>query len=218
MEYFLAVDFDGTIAERDVTDTVLAEFARAEWMDVEKQWLSGAIGSQECLARQMSLVDATMEGLLAFVEKLAIDRFFSLFVQYVRANEIPFAVISDGFCPFIRQILSRAGLPDIPVFANQLTEENGKFKVSFSHNAIGCPAGTCKCSTAEELAKGLPVILVGDGRSDFCLADKADYVFAKGKLVGYCRDTGIPFAEFKDFSEVIRVLHQLDISAVRRVG
>lgn len=218
MEYFLAVDFDGTIAERDVTDTVLTEFASPEWVNVEKLWQSGVIGSQECLARQMALVDATLETVLAFVEQIAIDRYFPLFVRHIRASKIPFAVISDGFSLFIQRILIKAGLFDVPVFANQLAEENGRLRASFTNNAVGCPSGTCKCFTAGILANGLPVVLIGDGRSDFCLADRADYVFAKGKLAGYCQSMGIPHTEFGDFREVVHGLRRLGNSNVCRVG
>lgn len=218
MGYFLAVDFDGTIAERDVTDAVLTEFARPEWMNVEELWQSGVIGSQECLARQIALVDAKLETILSFVENVGIDRYFPLFVRHIRSSGIPFAVISDGFSLFINRILAKAGLFDVPVFANQLAKEHGRLRASFNNNANGCPAGTCKCSTAGKLAKGLPVVLIGDGRSDFCLADKADYVFAKGNLVSHCRDKGIPYTGFSDFREVARGLRRLDSSTVRRVG
>lgn len=47
MDYFLAVDFDGTVAQFDVTDAVLEEFAGNEWLTIEKLWDEGRIGSQK---------------------------------------------------------------------------------------------------------------------------------------------------------------------------
>jgi len=217
-DFFLAVDFDGTIAETDVTDTILTEFARPEWLEVEELWVNGVIGSQECLTRQMALIDATMDTLLTFVDNVAIDSHFHQFVQFVRTKEIPFAIISDGFSQFIRRILANADIRNVPVYANNLAESNGQIKTSFSNSAIGCPAGTCKCWTARKLSPGLPVVLIGDGRSDFCLADKADYVFAKGKLTVYCQEKGIPFTAFEDFGGVIRGLKRFDCSNLCRVG
>ncbi|MDR3591706.1 MAG: MtnX-like HAD-IB family phosphatase [Negativicutes bacterium] len=217
-ECFLAIDFDGTIAETDVTDMILNKFARPEWLEIEELWVKGIMGSQECLTRQMALVDASLETLLTFVDGISMDHYFQEFTVFARAKGIPFAVISDGFSLFIKRILANANIRGIPIYANRLTEESGRLKASFTNHAIGCPAGTCKCLTAGKLSQGLPVVLIGDGRSDFCLANKADYVFAKGSLISYCKEAGIPFSCFDDFSDVVRGLQSLDISLPRRVG
>jgi 2-hydroxy-3-keto-5-methylthiopentenyl-1-phosphate phosphatase len=74
-----------------------------------------------------------------------------------------------------------------------------------------CSAGTCKCMVAKKLAKGLPIILIGDGRSDFCLADKADYVLAKGGLATYCEKHRIPFTAINNFNDAIKCLQTCDI-------
>ena len=57
------VDFDGTISTKDVVDTVLEKFARKEWLEVEKDWQEGKIGSRECLSRQINFVVAKEEEL-----------------------------------------------------------------------------------------------------------------------------------------------------------
>lgn len=80
---------------------------------------------------------------------------------------------------------------------------------------MGCLAGTCKCSVAQKLSQEKPIVLIGDGCSDFCLTDKADYVFAKGNLIAYCRDKGIIHSTFKNFRDIIQGLHQLEISDMR---
>ncbi len=54
-----------------------------------------------------------------------------------------------------------------------------------------CEAGTCKCLSA--FTQSGCTVLVGDGRSDFCVAAAADVVFAKDKLAEHCRLAGIPF-------------------------
>lgn len=216
VDCFLAIDFDGTIAEIDVTDAVLSKFASAEWQAVEELWLNGAIGSRECLARQIELVDANLATVFSFIDRIAIDRHFDRFVRFIGDSKLAGAVISDGFAPFIRRILARAGYGDFPVFANDVFEENGRLKASFPDVSGECPAGTCKCSLAKRLSGERPVVLIGDGGSDFCLAAKADYVFAKDKLAAYCRQKKIPYSEFADFSEVVEGLRRLDESALRR--
>jgi 2-hydroxy-3-keto-5-methylthiopentenyl-1-phosphate phosphatase len=44
--------------------------------------------------------------------------------------------------------------------------------------------------------------VVGDGRSDFCAANSADYVIARGALVEHCRAAGKRHATFDTFDEV----------------
>lgn len=215
---FLAIDFDGTISEIDVTDAILQRYANSDWLAVEELWINGTIGSQECLERQMRLVKADIEVILSFIDGITIDQHFSSFIQYVNSRDIPHAIISDGFSLFIRRILTNAGLPDVPVYANHLAEESGILKAAFTNSAIGCSAGTCKCTVARKLSQGKPMVLIGDGRSDFCLADKADYVFAKGKLVTYCHSKGIAYSAFDDFRDIIQVLNQLELSSTRRAG
>ena len=68
-------------------------------------------------------------------------------------------------------------------------------------------AGICKCTIMEELStpEGINV-LVGDGRSDFCLARKADLTFAKSALLDFCRVEKIPHIEQREFGDVVKWL------------
>ncbi|MBP2650834.1 MAG: 2,3-diketo-5-methylthio-phosphopentane phosphatase [Firmicutes bacterium] len=218
IDCFLAIDFDGTIADVDVTDTVLSQFASDEWLEIEKRWDSGEIGAQQCLAEQMELIGADLNTVLDFVDTVTIDPGFGKFVTFVRAVGLAHAIISDGFCVFIRRILVKAGIIGVPVFANYLLERDGKLNVSYANSFPGCPAGTCKCAVVDRLKMNLPVVLIGDGRSDFCLADKADFVFAKGRLSEYCRERKLPYLEYENFSEVIKGLKQLSDHDLQQVG
>src|SRR6516225_4218191 len=50
-------------------------------------------------------------------------------------------------------------------------------------------AANCKCSHGQR-PHLRPRVVVGDGRSDFCMSLQADYVIAKGTLADFCRDSG----------------------------
>ena len=56
-------DFDGTISLSDTTDVILSRFARPEWELIEEEWKRGAIGSAECMAQQIALIEASPEAL-----------------------------------------------------------------------------------------------------------------------------------------------------------
>lgn len=199
---FIAIDFDGTITDRDITDAVIQRFARPGWEKAEEEWEKGLIGSRECLERQMALIDAPLPELLKFADRFTVDRSFPGFVGFLRRQRIPHAVVSDGFKVFSERILKNAGITDIPVFANGLREENGRIKTFFPNKKAGCFAGTCKCMVAGDAGGGAPVILIGDGRSDFCLAEKSLFVFAKKKLAAHCKTNGLFHIAYESFRDI----------------
>jgi 2-hydroxy-3-keto-5-methylthiopentenyl-1-phosphate phosphatase len=51
-----------------------------------------------------------------------------------------------------------------------------------------------------------PLVYIGDGRSDFCIAEEADLLFARSVLARHCVDNGLPFVAFETFSDVQRYL------------
>jgi len=201
-DFFLVLDFDGTITNKDVNDLVLAKFARPEWFQIEESWRKGQISSQQCLKEEVALVAAGLPEILIYVDSIAVDAAFPTLAKWLQANGQPLAIISDGFQVFIERILANTGIRDMAVYANGLSTEDGRLKASFMNAATNCPAGTCKCALAQTLSKGLPVVLVGDGQSDYCLAKKADYVFAKGKLADYCRENKLPYIGFSNMTEL----------------
>ncbi|TAN41862.1 MAG: phosphoserine phosphatase [Nitrospirae bacterium] len=200
--FFVSIDFDGTITDCDITDAVIKKFASPEWESIERLWEADAIGSMECLSRQIGLIDASLGDILDYAGEFSVNKTFNSFVDFLRNNEIPFAIISDGFDLIIKKILSKSGLPDLPVYSNRITEIDGEIMTSFPHNKTGCSSGVCKCSVARANSGGLPVVHIGDGRSDFCLAEESAHVFSKKKLTDYCRTRKLDHTAFLDFTSV----------------
>ena len=56
MHWHIVCDFDGTVTRTDAVDNILERFADPSWEAIEDEWLSGKIGSRECLGRQLALV------------------------------------------------------------------------------------------------------------------------------------------------------------------
>lgn len=198
----MLVDFDGTIAPTDTTDLLLERFAEPEWHDIEDDWKAGRIGSRECLVRQIDLVRATPAEMDAFVDSIDIDPGFSRFVDFVQHLGYPIAVVSDGLDRTISSVLDRNGI-DIDYFANRLEWRGGdRWHLLFPHARSDCStlSGNCKCAFAEGQPRQLKV-LVGDGRSDFCLAGRADLVLAKDGLLNHCRNNDLPHIAFDDFNQ-----------------
>ncbi len=198
----VAIDFDGTVTEVDVIDEILRSFAKPEWRAVEVLWERGIIGSRQCLEAQMAMVDRPLERILRLVDGFSIDPSFGRFCRFLRQNDIPFAIVSDGFQVFIERMLMNAGLNGIPVLANILKEEHGSLNILFPYTEQGCLSANCKCSAVSELSRDRGLIVIGDGRSDFCLASKAAHVYAKNKLSAYCHEREIPYTAFHNFSDI----------------
>ena len=144
---------------------------------------------------------------LTYIGGLRIDPSFPAFVNFLRTAAIPFAIISNGFQEFINRVLANSGLDEFPlIIANRLQETQTGLEAIFPYAEERCSAGTCKCAAASKLGGGLPVVLIGDGRSDFCLARNAAYVLSKGKLSAFCAENSIPGQPFKDFSDATSII------------
>jgi 2-hydroxy-3-keto-5-methylthiopentenyl-1-phosphate phosphatase len=49
-------------------------------------------------------------------------------------------------------------------------------------------------------------MLIGDGRSDFCIARRVDLVLAKSALLPHCVATGLPVRAFENFHQARELL------------
>lgn len=203
-------DFDGTISIQDATDFILARFADPEWQDLEEQWKQSAIGSAECMQRQVALIRASQNQLDAALDAIDIDPSFAAFAGFCRSRRIALTVVSDGVDYFIHRILTRHSLPPLPVIANRLaiTGLNGQTSYHltspFSEATCASAAGVCKCRCVD--AGTGTRVYVGDGRSDFCVANKPDFVFAKGNLAEFCERRAIAFIPYRQFADIARAL------------
>lgn len=203
------IDFDGTLALKDTVDTLLERFAPAAWRDVEQDWLRELITAVECMGQQIRMVRADRETLEEFFQSIELDASFLSFYQHV-CRYAAVAIVSDGLDHPIQVATHRAGLPNIPVFANQLHFVANGIDISFPHLDPHCAAGNgvCKCAVARDLAQPLggPMVLIGDGKSDICLARRADVVFAKKSLLAYCMENDVPHIPFDNFDDVLAVV------------
>lgn len=207
VEHSVFIDFDGTIAPVDTTDLLLEQFADPAWHAVEDEWRAGVIGSRECLARQVDLIRATPQQMDAFVREIEIDPGLPDFIALCRLHGMRATVVSDGLDRTVGAVLARFGI-DVPYFANHLEwVGDDRWRLTFPHARGDCRAlsGNCKCQFAEAVT-GSRRILVGDGRSDFCIAERVDMVLAKGSLVAHCRSSELPHFAFTKFDEATRLL------------
>ena len=210
-DWNILCDFDGTISVEDVIDSLLVRFGRPGWEVLERDWRAGAIGSRECMSGQVALLDMSAAELQSHLSGLWIDHAFPAFVDAARRLDTPLRVVSDGLDLAIHSILGRYGLDDLPRAANHLVQQGPRqWALTSPHQASGCRSGTCKCAcVAQARSTGAKTLLIGDGASDFCAADRVDFVFAKHRLIEHCRAAGIAYMPITGFDDALELLPQL---------
>lgn len=197
----ILVDFDGTVSLSDTVDDLLARFASAEWREVERQWQDGLIGSARCMKLQTRLITASREELDAFIDGVELDRGLVSLVRLCDSRGARLQIASDGYDYVIERCLERMGV-SCAVAANRLVAVGPRrwdLESPAARRACVSRAGTCKCAVTNNGG----YVLIGDGRSDFCAARRADFVFSKGGLTGYCIERRIPHQSFQRLDDIV---------------
>jgi 2-hydroxy-3-keto-5-methylthiopentenyl-1-phosphate phosphatase len=211
MSWHVFIDFDGTVSRQDSTDVLLERFADPAWKAIEARWQAGLIGSRQCMAQQVALLRLSETALQNFIGEIDIDPAFPAFVAACHALDLAVTVVSDGLDRIVGGVLARSGLADLPVRANALIAAGEQhWQLNSPHLWDGCrsAAGTCKCRVAAKLDGDRRAdlklrLLIGDGSSDQCLAEEADFVVAKSALLAFCRRRNIPHLPFDTFGDVL---------------
>ncbi len=213
-EYTVLCDFDGTITDKDVAASIIKEFSTADWKSIEDRYIAGEITSREELALQFSNVNVSEDILFDFIDNnVRIDPTFIYFVDFCRMNGISITIVSEGLNFYIDHMMLGKGL-DIPIRVNEgLISDDNSIQIEFfsrSENRDCGKCGNCKSSFLEEVkVSGQKIIYIGDGRSDFCPAKKADIVFAKRSLAKYLRSENIEHNPFNTFSDIVAMMEEL---------
>ncbi|HEY2394542.1 MAG TPA: MtnX-like HAD-IB family phosphatase [Rudaea sp.] len=209
-DWTILCDFDGTIALDDTTDTLLDRFGQPGWETLEADWRAGRIGSHDCMAGQVALLDMSRSELDCHLVERAIDPAFAAFVKLAHGQGVHLEVASDGLDYAIRTILARNGLDWLPVTSNRLEPAGERsWRLAFPNASATCrvASGTCKCARAQASCGARKrVLLIGDGASDFCVAEAADFVFAKDKLIAHCVENKIPHSAIDGFADALALL------------
>jgi 2-hydroxy-3-keto-5-methylthiopentenyl-1-phosphate phosphatase len=209
------IDFDGTISKDDVIDRILEEFADARWQESERRWVSGEIGSRQCLTEQLALVRATPEALTGLIDSIQLDEGLQALLSKCADSRLRVHIVSDGLDLYISRLLQRHfaehSVSFVPtVWANRLQQTGpDTWGIEFPFFRRQCPHGcaTCKPAVMREVHQmAVPSIYIGDGLSDRFAAKSADLVFAKDKLKIFCTENAINHIDYSDLFDVTDII------------
>ena len=198
------VDYDGTIALTDVSDTVMAEHVPGAWEHEVAAYDAGAMGSRALMELEVAMIDTEAADLLATAAAQPHDPGFVPFVRRAQAAGIPVEIVSDGFGFFIDPALDALGVPELAVVTARTTFRGRRASIAFPNGHPACfVCGTCKRERVRaHQAAGRAVVFIGDGESDRYAAGYADVVWAKRSLVRICLEAGWPYNRWTEFAEI----------------
>lgn len=205
-------DFDGTITKGDTVDLLLEALADDKWRAIEERWVAGEIGSRECMAQQVPLIQGGWPAILKVLETVQVDHSFATFVNWCRLRHIKISIVSDGLDRVIQWILEREKIRVDHIWANKLVERHdNQLALQFppSWHRVVCPSGLCKCQVLDQAGPNQLKVVVGDGRSDFCWSKNADLLFAKDSLLKHAREHNLPHQEYDNFVQIRVILEEM---------
>lgn len=218
MKLALAVDFDGTVTTTDIGVEVVKKFAHPGWEEALSRWKAGEIGQSKLVEAEFARLPArqTAEMREYALDKAEVRPGLARLLEFSRTNDVKVEVVSNGMSFYVEAVLEREGfshlayVAPIPTFHGMGGGSDGPV-VEFAEGVATCErTGLCKCERILRMRSGgRKVVFVGDGSSDFCAAEEADFVVARSALKDHCVANGIAHSEFRDFDDVARELESL---------
>jgi 2-hydroxy-3-keto-5-methylthiopentenyl-1-phosphate phosphatase len=203
----VVLDFDGTLVDPNVAIILVEEFAengREVAHEIDLLLHEGKIGLREAWQRQAAILPGDrLEEMTQFVrERVPLRKGAGDFLKLTARYAIPVTVVSGGLDFYIREVLQREGL-DLPIRSDRLiVGSDGRVEVVHPYGHPTCRiCGICKAAIVDGDARNRTVF-VADGSTDRYGAEAADIVFARRRLLDYCRRAGIPCFPFEDFVPV----------------
>lgn len=217
-------DFDGTMVVGDVTDGLCQRYVphvRQEMRRLSRLWQERRISGREFTTRYYEAMDLRKHQVDAFLPSVEVCPGLDDLLQAARDLGWEFLVLSGGFDYYIREILGRRGPAPAHVANRLIFAEDGGIRVEF-HNEDdpACTLRKPSCDGCKPLvwdawkARGYRIAYVGDGLSDYCVADRmqagagpGDLLFAKDGLLRYCRErdiAAIPYTTLADVADRLR--------------
>lgn len=204
-------DFDGTVAERDLAELALAEFAQPNWSRFNRLLAEGKIDVEECVARQYKMIRANSRGeIIKYLKQFTTIRpgLEDLLVQ-CRTQEVPFAVVSAGLDFAIKSAFRTWGISMPRLICPHTYGSPSKgFRLVFPERKFADSRDFKEDSVLNYKELGYRVLYVGDGAGDANAAESADKVFTikSSTLDRTCQARKIPHTTTNSFIPVTKFL------------
>ncbi len=201
MSRTIAVDFDGTVTEIDLLDTIARDFGDpVVYQEVDEGLDAGTMPLREVITREFEPVRRPLEEVVQWeLENVRVRDGFRDFVRFAGEQGWRVVIVSSGFHELIEPVLEREAIR-VDLVANRLDPRPEGWRALFRPGPVCAVCGEqCKRSDIGRLDD---VVYVGDGFSDRCIARGVGRVFARDGLAAYLTREGVAFESFEDFYDV----------------
>lgn len=201
MDTLITCDFDGTITNVDVIDTILYEvIGKTDTDFLNDMHSKNIISIHPYLNKLSNISDTQLKELLEIViakHNIKIDPTFLQFALWCTANSIELYILSHGIKKVINHFIKT--FDEKNIFAHDLI--NGQ--VVYNEQIIP------KNNFVKNIQKRL--IHIGDGNSDFSMIGKCDILFAKhaSTLETKCIYDNAKYVPYETFDDIKKHLTTL---------
>ncbi len=206
VERMVFCDFDGTITvDETLRDTFLFYLPDLTPMVLE-DLDRGFVTLREALLQLVAELPSDLAPeIIERMQSAPLRAGFENFCHYLHEQGIPLVVISSGFEFYLETKLApwRPFIHAIHGLKVDLSGEKMALQLEYEHPTEALP----KAAVMEHYA-AKKRIAIGDARSDFEMAETADRVFARDKLLKHMRDRGLAVTPFDTFDDIIADLKQ----------
>jgi 2-hydroxy-3-keto-5-methylthiopentenyl-1-phosphate phosphatase len=205
MKIAVLADFDGTLTNVNVLETLYWKFGAPSCQEVVKRWDRGEISTMDEIYTCFSTFNATRVEMEDALRNIRVDPAIHQFLFFCRERGYPFAIVSDGLRWYIEFILKDNGIPNVTIYANEIEFVKNGFKFSFPwYDGLSPLRGVSKAKVVQSFQmKDYQVVFIGDGLSDTDAIHAADIVYARDGLLEYARLIGIVAKEFNGLSDIV---------------
>ena len=208
----ILTDFDDTAAAQNVAEMLLRRFGGESWTAVRERFRSGELSLKDYQEITFNDIRADRETMRAYVRDNANLRpHFTELWEYCQEVNSPMAVVSLGLDFYIEALLEKEGAAGVPIYCvnTRFTDVGINYYYHYAYPGEE-QRGNSKGLVVDRYRQlGYHVLYVGDGRSDFEAAERADIVFAHSVLAEECQRRQVPYRPFNDFGDVMETTKEL---------
>lgn len=195
-------DFDGTITAIESLEAVFRKFLPGKWEPVKEQLRTGRTTLREGVSKLIeSIPSVRYPELLRFVDGIPLRSGFEAFLDFLDAHQIPLVVVSGGMRGMVDVKLHKFMDRIHEIIAVDVDTSEEFLRIDYRY-----AEGTELVAKSRVIARfnADTRVVIGDGITDFNMAQNADLVFARHTLAYFLDEKDIAYHHWEDFTDVMR--------------
>lgn len=198
--FFVFSDFDGTITAIESLQAVFEYFLPGEWGPVKRKLRTGETTLREGVPQLIeSIPSGRYPEILQFVSEIPIRPGFEEFLTFLNDRDIPLVIVSGGIRGMVDIKLKKYMDRVYDIVAVDVDTSGDYLKVDYRY--AGGDELVDKKKAVEKYGEKTRIV-IGDGITDFNLAQHADLVFARDSLARFLDDKKFTYRKWGDFLDV----------------